>query len=81
MLIIKHDDWLVNEVEGQQAYFKTKIESLNDARIYDLSYAIEKAENTIKYDGRKFLVVDYGIKQSYENENGNAFYILARPLA
>lgn len=80
MLIIKRDDWLVSEVEDQQAYFRTKIDSLNDARVFDLSYTIENAENTVKYDGRKFLVVDYGIKQSYENEDRNVFYILARPL-
>lgn len=80
MLIIKRDDWLVSEVEDQQAYFRTKIDSLNDAHVFDLSYAIENAENTVKYDGQKFLVVDYGIKQSYENEDRNVFYILARPL-
>ncbi len=80
MLIIKRDDWLVSEVEDQQAYFRTKIDSLNDARVFDLSYTIENAENTVKYDGQKFLVVDYGIKQSYENEDRNVFYILARPL-
>ena len=80
MLIIKQDDWLVNEVENQQAYFKTKIDSLNDARVFDLTYAIDKSKNTIKYDGRKFLVVDYGVIQSYESSSGNAFYILARPL-
>lgn len=80
MLIIKRDDWLVSEVEDKQAYFRTKIDSLNDARVFDLSYTIENAENTVKYDGQKFLVVDYGIKQSYENEDRNVFYILARPL-
>lgn len=80
MLIIKRDDWLVSEVEDQQAYFRTKIDSLNDARVFDLSYTIENAENTVKYDGQKFLVVDYGIKQSYENEDRNVFYILAQPL-
>ncbi len=81
MLVIKKDDWLVNEVEDQNAYFKTRINDLNDARIYDLSYEIEQGKNKIKYDGRKYIVVDFGITQSYENMYGNAFWILAKPLA